>query len=216
MEGRPVTLEMVRQAAQTLCEGGKTVSNHQIFAALALDCEPEKARARSRISNMVKHGEMTREADGLYRYNFAKRPRNPKTYAIIWRFIRKAKPGWSISECAMMTRISYTQALRYCNWLEEEGFIARAGKDDRNAVTWRATVKADRTPETPYPPLRETDPFAREKAAVVRIVDLLLRADPYAVKTARGITEACKVLLARFDKNRTENENDNPEEDATC
>lgn len=216
MEGRPVTLEMVRQAAQTLCEGGKTVSNHQIFAALALDCEPEKARARSRISNMVKHGEMTREADGLYRYNFAKRPRNPKTYAIIWRFIRKAKPGWSISECAMMTRISYTQALRYCNWLEEEGFIARAGKDDRNAITWRATVKADRTPETPYPPLRETDPFAREKAAVVRIVDLLLRADPYAVKTARGITDACKVLLARFDRNRTENENDNTEENATC
>lgn len=216
MEGRPVTLEMVRQVAQTLCEGDKTVSNHQIFAALALDCEPEKARARSRISNMVKHGEMTREADGLYRYNFAKRPRNPKTYAIIWRFIRKAKPGWSITECSMMTRVSYTQALRYCNWLEEEGFIARAGRDDRNAITWRGTVKADRTPETPYPPLREKDPFAREKAAVVRIVDLLLRADPYAVKTARGITEACKVLLARFDKNRTENENNNPEEDATC
>ena len=216
MEGRPVTLEMVRQVAQTLCEGDKTVSNHQIFAALALDCEPEKARARSRISNMVKHGEMTREADGLYRYNFAKRPRNPKTYAIIWRFIRKAKPGWSITECSMMTRVSYTQALRYCNWLEEEGFIARAGRDDRNAITWRATVMADRTPETPYPPLRETDPFAREKAAVVRIVDLLLRAYPYSVKTARGITEACKVLLARFDKNRTENENNNPEEDATC
>ena len=71
---------------------------------------------------------------------------------------------------------------------------------------------ADRTPETPYPPLRETDPFAREKAAVVRIVDLLLRADPYAVKTARGITEACKVLLARVDKNRTENENEKTEE----
>ena len=50
----------------------------------------------------------------------------------------------------------------------------------------------------------------------MRIVDLLLRADPYAVKTARGITDACKVLLARFDRNRTENENDNTEENATC
>ncbi len=88
MEGRPVTLEMVRQAAQTLCEGGKTVSNHQIYAALALDCEPEKARARSRISNMIKHGEMTREADGLYRYNNSKHTHKPKTKAKNWRFVR--------------------------------------------------------------------------------------------------------------------------------
>lgn len=207
MEGHPVTLEMVRQAAQTLCEGGKTVSNHQIFSALALDCEPEKARARSRITNMVKHGEMTREADGLYRYNFAKRPRNPRTYAVIWRFVRKQKPGWTITECAMLTRVSYRQIHRYCEWLLEEGYIAGVGKKGL-AQLYRATTKADRTPETPYPPLRETDPFAREKAAAVRIIDLLLRADPYAVKTARGITDACTVLLARFEKNRTKTENE--------
>lgn len=213
MEGRPVTLEMVRQVAQTLCEGDNVVSNHQIFVALALNCEPEKARARSRISNMIKHGELTREADGLYRYNFAKRPRDPKTHIAIWRFVRKAKPGWSITECAMMTRVSYTRALRYCTWLVEEGYIARFGKDARNAVTYRATDKADKSPETPYPPLRETDPFAREKAAAVRIVDSLLRADPYAKKTARNITEACHILLARFEKNSAENHTENENEE---
>lgn len=112
----------------------------------------------------------------------------------------------------MMTRVSYTQALRYCNWLAEEGFIARTGRDDRNAVTWRATVKADKSPETPYPPLRKTDPFARERAAAATIARLLLCADPYAKRTAQGITEACKVLLARFDTNRTKNENEETEE----
>ena len=92
--------------------------------------------------------------------------------------------------------------------------LARAGRDDRNAITWRATVKADKSPETPYPPLRETDPFARERAAAATIARLLLCADPYAKKTAQSITEACKVLLARFDKSRTENENDNNSEEA--
>ena len=215
MEGRPVTLEMVRQAAQALCEGDKTVSNHQILVALALDCEPEKARARSRISNMIKHGEMTREADGLYRYNFAKRPRNPKTYAVIWRFVRKQKPGWTMTECAMLTRVSYRQIHRYCGWLLEEGYIAGMGKKGQ-AQLYRATTKAAHSPETPYPPLRETDPFSREKAAAIRIVDLLLRADPYAKKTAQTSADACNVLLARFDGSRAENENDNTEEDATC
>lgn len=144
--------------------------------------------------------------------NDARRPREARTLEAVWRFVRKARPGWSISECAMMTRVSYTQALRYCNWLADEGFIIQAGKNERNAATWRATSKADRTPETPHPPLRETDPFARERAAAATIARLLLCADPCAKKTARSITEACRVLLARFDGTCTENENDKPME----
>ena len=61
-----------------------------------------------------------------------------------------------------------------------------------------------KSPETPYPPLRETDPFAKEKAAAVRIIDTLLRADPYAKKTAQAITEACRILLSRFEKGEAE------------
>lgn len=144
--------------------------------------------------------ETLREKDG-------RRPREARTLEAVWRFVRKAKPGWTLSECAMMTRVSYTQALRYCNWLADEGFIIRAGKDERNAATWRATAKADRTPETPYPPLREADPLARERVAAATIARLLLCADPYAKKTAQDITNACKVLLARFGENRTGNEN---------
>lgn len=149
--------------------------------------------------------ETLREKDG-------RRPREARTLEAVWRFVRKAKPGWTLSECAMMTRVSYTQALRYCTWLADEGFIIRVGKDERNAATWRATAKADRTPETPYPPTREADPYARERAAAATIVRLMLCADPDSKKTARGIVEACEVLLERFGGNRTTNENGASEE----
>lgn len=213
---KEVSKEAVRAALQALGEGGKEISYRLVYEALGLENEAEQAVVRSRISDMTRHGEVKRTRTGCFTYDFKHRPREAKSYETLWRFVRKAKPGWSISECAMMTRVSYTQAMRYCNWLAEEGFIARAGRDDRNAVTWRSTVKADKNPETPYPPLRETDPFARERAAAATIARLLLCADPYAKKTAQSITDACKVLLARFDRKRMENENDNTEENTTC
>ena len=212
---KEVSKEAVRAALQALGEGGKEISYRLVYEALGLENDAEQAVVRSRISDMTRHGEVKRTRTGCFTYDFKHRPREAKSYEALWRFVRKAKPGWSISECAMMTRISYTQALRYCNWLAEEGFIARAGRDDRNAVTWRATVKADKNPETPYPPLRETDPFARERAAAATIARLLLCADPYAKKTAQSITDACKILLARFDRNRTENENGETTEESS-
>ena len=152
---KEVSKEAVRAALQALGEGGKEISYRLVYEALGLENDAEQAVVRSRISDMTRHGEVKRTRIGCFTYDFKHRPREAKSYEALWRFVRKAKPGWSISECAMMTRVSYTQALRYCNWLAEEGFIARAGRDDRNAVTWRATVKADKNPETPYPPLRE-------------------------------------------------------------
>lgn len=47
------------------------------------------------------------------------------------------------------------------------------------------------------------------RAAAATIARLMLCADPYAKKTAQNITEACRVILARFDKESvTENENE--------
>ena len=195
---KQVTREATRAALQALGEGGKEISYRLVYEALGLENDAEQAVVRSRISDMTRHGEVKRTRTGCFIYDFRHRPREAKSYETLWRFVRKAKPGWSLSECAMMTRISYTQALRYCNWLAEEGFIARAGRDDRNAVTWRATVKADKNPETPYPP-------PRERTAAATIARLMLCADPYAKKTAQSITDACKVLLTRFGKGCTEN-----------
>lgn len=197
---KEVSKEAVRAALQSLGKGGKEISYQLVYEALGLKSEAEQAVVRSRISDMTRHGEVKRTRTGCFTYDFKHRPREAKSYETLWRFVRKAKPGWSVSGCAMMTRVSYTQALRYCNWLEEEGFIERMGRDDRNAVTWRATVKADQNPETPYPPIRATDPFAKERTAAATITRLMLCADPYALHTARGIVEAAHVLLARFEK----------------
>ena len=209
---KEVSKEAVRAALQALGEGSKEISYRLVYEVLGLESEAEQAVVRSRISDMTRHGEVKRTRTGCFTYDFKHRPREAKSYEALWRFVRKAKPGWSISECAMMTRVSYTQALRYCTWLADEGFIIRAGKDERNAATWRATAKADRTPETPYPPTREADPYARERAAAATIVRLMLCADPDSKKTARGIVEACEVLLERFGGNRTTNENGASEE----
>lgn len=207
MEGITVTQEMVRSALQSFGTNGQPISNAQLFDVLGLQVEPEKARMRARINDMIAHGEVTRIETGTYTYNFQHRPRENKSYPAIWRFVRKQKPGWSISDCALLTRIGYTQVFRYCGWLEEEGYIERSGKKN-NATLYRATRKADQNPETPWPPLRETDPFAREKAAAAQLARLLLCNDPYAVKTARGVVEACNILLERFGKPVTRNENE--------
>lgn len=210
---KEVTKEKVRAALQALGQDGKEISYRLVYEAMGLESDAEQAVVRSRISDMTRHGEVKRTRTGCFIYDFKHRPREAKSYETLWRFIRKAKPGWTLSECAMMTRVSYTHALRYCNWLAEERFIVKDGRDERNAARWRATAKADRTPETPYPPLREVDPFARERVAAATIARLMLCADPYAMKTARNITDACKVLLARFEKNCTENENVNDSEE---
>lgn len=197
---KEVSKQAIRAALQALGEGGKEISYRLVYEVLGLESDAEQAVVRSRISDMTRHGEVKRTRTGCFTYDFRHRPREGKSYETLWRFVRKAKPGWAISECAMMTRVSYTQALRYCNWLAEEGYIEWMGKNDRKAATWRATVKADQTPETPYPPIRATDPFAKERTAAATITRLMLCADPYAPHTARGIVEAARVLLARFEK----------------
>ena len=212
-----VTLEMVRNAVQAMGDGGQEASYRQIYEALGLNNEAQQAVVRTRISGMARHGEIKRTKPGCFVYDFKHRPREAKTYEVIWRFIRAAKPGWDVSGCAMLTRISYTQVLRYVSWLENENYVERAGRNAKRAVLYRATAKAAASPETPYPPIREADPFQKERAAAASITRLMLCADPYAPKTARSITDACRVLLARFEKSGAESvtENENREE-STC
>jgi|GEM_PF-450894 len=212
-----VTLEMVRNAVQALGEGGREVSYRQVYEVLGLTNEGQQAVVRTRISNMAKHGEINRTKTGCFTYDFKHRPREAKTYAVLWRFVRASKPGWDISGCAMLTRISYTQVLRYVSWLENEGYVERAGRNEKRAILYRATTKAAASPETPYPPIRESDPFQKERTAAATITRLMLCADPYAPKTARSIIDACRVLLNRFEKGGaesvTKNENVNSMEE---
>lgn len=209
MDTAQVTKEAVRAAMRALGQDGKEITYRLVYEALGLESEAQQAIVRSRISDMRRHGEVTRQAPGYFSYNFDYRRTEGKTFPAIWRYVRAAKPGWTLSDCALMTRVSYTRVLRYCTWLQEEGYIERQGKAANQANTWRATRKAEQTPETPYPPLRETDPYARERSAAATITRLMLCSDPHSRHTARRIVDAAHILLVRFEKrayNVTKNE----------
>jgi hypothetical protein len=201
-----ITTDMVREAMRSFCKGGKRVSNAQLYNVLALGNEKEKDRLRTRVNDMVQAGEVIKVSPGLYEYNDKYRVRKNTTFPAIWRFVRSQKPGWSLNYTCQLTRISYTQVARYCAWLENEGYIVRHGKDGATTL-YRATDKADRHPETPYPPITDKNPFERENAAAARIATLMLCHNPYQPTVARQIADACKVLLARFETPVTQNEN---------
>ena len=201
---KTVTMEMVRDAMRSFCADGASVTNAQLYDLLDLACEAEKNRLRTRINGMIRQGEVVKIGPGKYEYNFKFRLRADKSYGKIWRYVRSQKPGWTFSEACQMTRVSYTHLSRYSAWLEDEGYIERHGKSGK-ALTYRATQKAMMAPETPYPPLQEADPFEREKAAAAKIARLMLCNDPYAPKTAREVSAACGVLLARFGNTQQSN-----------
>ncbi len=211
-ERKTVETEEVRRAIRSLSEGGKAVTYQLVYECMGLENEAEKDVVRSRVNAMVKHGEIIRLDRGEFTYNFKRSYRKYAGYDAIWRFVRASKPDWSIEDCSLMTRISYSHALRYIAWLEEEGYVVKTGRNSKNATTYANTSKARQSPETPYPAIRETDPFAKERVAAASITRLMLCANPYSPKTARLISDACHTLLARFEKNdadsRMENENE--------
>lgn len=200
MDARTITAEMIREAMRSFCHGGQSVSNAQLYEVMGLTCEPEKDRLRTRINEMVKSGEVNKIEPGRYNYNFKFRLRTSnESFPKLWRFVRSQKPGWSITQASQLTRVSYTQASRYFVWLENEGYIALHSKEGQTHL-YSGTAKAVATPETPYPPHTDRNPFERENAAAAQIARLMLCHDPYQPKTARDIVAACKTLLARFDR----------------
>lgn len=215
-----VTKDMVRKAMQALAHGGHEISYQQVYDALGLTNDSQKATVRTRISDMRRHGEATHVRPGVFTYNTKHRRAEGRNYVVMWRYVRASKPGWTLKDCCMLTRVSYTHVMRYIGWLESEGFVERVGRDANRAYLYRATGKADASPETPYPPVRETDPFQRERVAAATITRLMLCADPYAPKTAQTIVESCRVLLARFDKcgadSVTKNENGKHTTEEVC
>lgn len=203
-ENATVTIDMVRTALKSFGANKQEISHAQLYDALNLKKEKEKDRLRSRINDLVQAGEVVRVRPGIYTYNFKHRSREGRGYAAIWRFVRKEKPGWTISECALMVRVDYSHALKYCGWLEDEGFIERVGRNEKRAITYMGTKKADLAPETPYPPRKDTDPFEKERVAAATLVRLMLCADPHQIRTGRAIVDACRVLLARFENTVTQ------------
>ncbi len=124
---KELTSEAIRFALRNFGKGGQEISHAMLFEALGLTKEGDKARLRNRINDMARMGEVIKVRPGAYTYNFKYRPRESRSLPAIWRFVRKAKPGWCLKECALMVRVDYTQVLRYAAWLEDQGYIQRVG-----------------------------------------------------------------------------------------
>ena len=108
-----ISTDMVRKAIRALGDGGREVSYRQVYEALGLSSEAEQAVVRSRAADMKRHGEIQPVRPGVCTYDEQRRPRGVRMHTIIWRFVRTTKAGWSISDCALMTRVSYTHILKY-------------------------------------------------------------------------------------------------------
>lgn len=203
---KTLTTPMVRVAVRSLCAGGQRTSNAMLYAFLDLQNEKEKDRLRTRVGDMVKAGELVKVSPGLYEYNFKYRLRDKTPYTRLWRCAREANPGWSFAWASLMVCTPLAIVERYYFWLEKEGYIERCGKDAQTFL-YRATGKADRSPEPPYPPHTDNNPFEQECEAAAMVARAMFTCDPYRAKVASDIVAACKVLMARFDKSFTENEN---------
>ena len=194
-----ITLEMVREALRSHCKKGKRISNAELCRIFNLESEIEKNRLRARLNDMVNKKELLRVGSALYEYNFKYIVRKNTTFPVIWRFVRMQKNEWAFADVCQLTRISYSQVKRYCEWLENEEYIVRYGRAGAT-ITYRATDKADKTPETPYPTVADKNPFERENAAAAELARLMLCHDPYQPTTVRKIVAACRVIQARFDR----------------
>ena len=207
-----ITTELIRVAFRSFGQGGQTISNMQIYEALNIELEQEKNIIRTRITDMLKAGELIKEGTAQYTYNFKHKVRDGSTakgYTKIWRFVRQQKEGWSVKECSMLTGQNNTHVSRYVNWLEGEGYVEIIGKGENNTRLYRATKKAREYPETPVAPHTDKDPFEKERVAGTKIVRLLLCSDLYSKTTAKDLTEACEILLDRFSKNTNINNEEN-------
>jgi hypothetical protein len=196
-----ITAETIRSAIVGLVENGAEYVT-PVLIREALGLKQDDPRVRCALRDMVKRRELERIEIGKYRYNPAARDesrRDSEFYPRIWRAIRSDKPGFTLQDIALVTRVSYSHVRKYANFLEEAGYLARYGMAGQRRK-WRATRLAQDTPEAPYPPRKIKDPFEREKNLALGLVQAFLLRDPYQPLVRGKIVENCRAILARFEK----------------
>lgn len=206
-----ITPELIRVAFRAFGQNEQEISNAQLYKVLEAISEADQAKIRTRISEMIKAGEIIKISSGRYKYNYKYKVRGnvaASGYTKIWRFVRQVKDSWTIKECSLMTGKDYTHVNRYINWLEGEGYIKVVGKKE-NSKCFITMQKAKMSPETPMPSYRDSDPFEKERNAGAKIIRLLLCGNLYNASVARELVGACEVLQNRFNK---KNQNEESEE----
>ena len=131
--------------------------------------------------------------------------------ARMWRIVRTERPGWEIASVAATAGTHRATVLRYCQWLESQGFIARCGKRGC-AFLFRVTQKGVERRDAPCPPTRaHADTIKKrleiqrvksalhldpERSAVCLLTHIFLRDAPE--KWAADIVAACEALIKKF------------------
>lgn len=201
-----ITPEVIRVAFRAFGKNDQEISNAQIYDVLEAKTDADQAKIRTRIAEMVRHGEINKISSGRYKYNYNYKIRGTAAaagYTKIWRFIRQAKDGWTIKECSLLTGKDNSHVGKYVNWLQSEGYLKIIGKKEQ-AKCFMATQKAKMSPETPMPTYKDSDPFEQERAAGAKIVRLLLCENLYNPLTAQKIMAECEILQNRFNKKQSE------------
>lgn len=200
-----ITAETVRSAIAGLVKAGtEYVTPGLIREALGL--KKDDKRVRYALRDMIERGELKRFETGKYSYHpeaWEESRREADFYPRIWRAVRSEKPGFTLHDIALVTRVSYSHVRKYSNFLEEAGYIARFGMAGQRRK-WRATPLAQDTPATPYPPRKVKAPFEQEKSLALGVVQAFLLRDPYQPLVRAKIIENCRAILARFEKEEEE------------
>ncbi|WP_291325302.1 helix-turn-helix domain-containing protein [Desulfovibrio sp. UCD-KL4C] len=197
-------ISLLRSAAQVLGKDGDIFYNHLLYKALGAESDKEKARVRRQANQLVETGEFSRVARGKYKYHPEKAPkRDGKLTNQMWRAIRSSQPGWTMAEIAQISGASLSHVVKYCRYLEEDGYIRRHGRNGNSAL-YRSTLKSSEQRNTPYPPSLLTDPHEEERGCVSELVKLFLLKDLYAPATQNKIIKNCRTILDRFETNQEE------------
>lgn len=197
-------IALLRSAAKVLGKDGDIFYNKLLFKALDATTEPAKARVRRQANQLVGTGEFTRIARGKYKYNPEKAPkRDGKITNQMWRAIRSSRPGWTITDIAQISGATLSHAVKYCRYLEEDGYIKRHGTNGNSAL-YRSTIKTAEQRNAPYPPRPIKDPYEEERGCVSELVKLFLTKDLYGPATQKNIIKNCRTILARFETNQEE------------
>lgn len=177
--------------------GDEIVTVAKLSAMLGLS-KHEQRVARNRLSRLVKTGEVEKVAYGQFRYRSDHAPRRQgESYVRLWRLIRVQNPGWSRAKISALIRVGRTLVDNYVNYLEDEGFVERCGREG-NTTLWRTTVEGRKHRETPYPPLDIPDDYERERSATARLCQLMLTCNPHLPSTRIRIMKQLEILQQSF------------------
>lgn len=193
-------IPLLREAARNLGETEEVFSNKMLYAALGADSDEERDRIRTRVSALVRTGEMVRVSRGQYTYNHKAAPsREAKTITCMWRTLKTATPGFSVYELARISGVGYDHAQKYLKALTEVGYVRRSGKKG-NTVLYCSTNKLRQQKYAYQPPRKLSDPFEAEKKCLHELVGIFMQRDLHKPKTKQRVAELANSILARFEQ----------------